>query len=59
MTTTDPMFPSSTTDESLAQVAVATSAAPEIADDLDLMDVPLGERQPEACSMEEGCERCQ
>jgi hypothetical protein len=28
-------------------------------DDLDFGDVALGERQPEACSMEEGCERCQ
>jgi len=61
MSSTDPTFPSSTTDESAAQVASSTSASDALAvvDDLDLMDVPLGERQTDACSMEEGCERCQ
>jgi|GEM_PF-5942442 hypothetical protein len=28
-------------------------------DDLDFGDVELGERQPDACSMEEGCDSCQ
>jgi hypothetical protein len=37
-----------------------TSPKPEpLQDDLDLGDMQLGDRQGEACSMEEGCERCQ
>lgn len=34
-------------------------APPSLKDDLGLDDTPLGERQADACSMEEGCERCQ
>lgn len=36
-----------------------TAPTPPLDDDLDFGDVTLGERQPDACSMEEDCERCQ
>jgi len=43
-------------DETANQSAAPTPLAD---DDLDVSDVALGERQLAACSMEEGCERCQ
>lgn len=35
------------------------AAAAALEDDLDFGGVKLGERQAEACSMEEGCQSCQ
>lgn len=53
-----PDDPSATTDSVDATASQVPTPAP-LQDDLDFSDVQLGERQPEACSMEEGCERCQ
>jgi|JI10StandDraft_1071094.scaffolds.fasta_scaffold244436_2 hypothetical protein len=36
-----------------------TTQVPAPFDDSDLDDVVLGERQADACSMEEGCTSCQ
>lgn len=53
-----PTDPSATTEAVDATASQASAPAP-LLDDLDFSDVQLNERQPEACSMEEGCERCQ
>jgi len=47
--TSDPPSTTATTNETTSPLV----------DDLDLADTELGERQPEACSMEEGCSSCQ
>jgi hypothetical protein len=56
-TSTDP---SATSDATAVDATESQAPAPApLQDDLDFSDVQLNERQPEACSMEEGCERCQ
>ena len=55
-----PTDPSATTDATAADATANPSPTPApLQDDLDLGNVQLNERQPDACSMEEGCERCQ
>ena len=54
-TPTDPSVPTEAVDSTKSQ----TPAPAPLLDDLDFGDEQLGERQGEACSMEEGCERCQ
>lgn len=59
---TTPMTDPTTTPPATAADATNNSQTPEPLppeDDLDFGDVELGERQPDACSMEEGCDSCQ
>jgi len=44
------------TESSARPPETGTGAAP--LDDLDFEGTPLGERQPEACSLEEDCDSC-